>query len=235
LLSARSRGNLCSRLSLRRYGAPAGATSARGYLYVGMAPPQGVPIKHGSGAGTPLRRSPSQSQPLHNRVIALRIVRAEVGQEPAPLPDHPQQPPSRMEVVFVRLEMLAEVIDPFGQTRDLDIRRPAVFGMPLKLAHRYLLRRFTLCAHLLHLHAPDPPALRHAGRSPAGAAGAPAIPPPSLTGTGADAWLQEFMITHSPQGWQTAGPRKGPSARARCRCRCGDRSGRSLRCRRRAG
>ena len=163
-----------------------------------------------SGAGTPLRRSPPQSQPLHNRVIALRSVRAEVGQQPAPLPDHPQQPPSRMEVVFVRLEMLAEVIDPFGQTRDLDVGRPAVFGMPLKLAHRYLLRRFTLCAHLLHLHAPDPPALRPAGRSAAGAAGAPARPPPSLTGAGAAAWLQESMITHSPRGWQTAGPGEGP-------------------------
>jgi len=50
----------------------------------------------------------ADAQPLDNRFIALRIRIAQVGQKPATLGHHGQQPLAGTMILFVRLEVLLE-------------------------------------------------------------------------------------------------------------------------------
>ena len=60
------------------------------------------------------------------RTVPLDIIAFEVvEQAPTPTDEHQQAPP-RVMVLFVGLQVLGEVLDAFGQQRDLDLRGPSV-------------------------------------------------------------------------------------------------------------
>ena len=58
--------------------------------------------------------------------VTLRVRVVQVIKQTAPLADHLEQPPSGTVVLVVVLEMLGELVDSFGQQRDLYIRRTRV-------------------------------------------------------------------------------------------------------------
>src|SRR5579872_5813851 len=113
----------------------------------------------------------TQPEPLHERAVPREIVVAQVRQQPPPLAHHLQQAASRVKVVLVNLEMLAQVSDPCGQPGDLNIRRSRVIRMSPELLCRNARRPRTLGAQALHLLNNS---INLRGRDTAGAAAAPA-------------------------------------------------------------
>ena len=61
-----------------------------------------------------------------NRAVAIDILFHQIIQQASSLTDHLQKTSSGMEVLFVDLQMLGQVVDPFGQDRDLNLGRTGV-------------------------------------------------------------------------------------------------------------
>src|SRR3954449_7373316 len=71
--------------------------------------------------------------------VAVLVLAAEIIQQRAALVDQHQKTAARMVVLGVGLEVLGEVLDAFGQDRDLDFRRPSVaFALRMFLDERFL-------------------------------------------------------------------------------------------------
>jgi len=68
------------------------------------------------------RPSPPQPELGDDRPVALDVRALKVIEQPATLADQLKQPPPRIVIVGVRLEVVGEVIDPFAEDRDLDLR-----------------------------------------------------------------------------------------------------------------
>ena len=68
----------------------------------------------------------SYAQLLDDLAIAVKIVRLQVIQMPAPLPDHLQKTSPRMLIVLVRLQMLRQMADPSAQNCYLHFRRTCI-------------------------------------------------------------------------------------------------------------
>src|SRR5208282_3701064 len=74
--------------------------------------------------------SVAQLQFLRDRLIAVQIYGLQVFEQPA----------ARAVVLFVRLQMFGQMVDPLGQQRNLHVRRTRVLAMQLKLVNRLRLR-----------------------------------------------------------------------------------------------
>jgi hypothetical protein len=81
----------------------------------------------------------SEVQCLNQIAIALDIVVTEIVEQPSSLPDEHEKPAPGVMVLLVNLEMLGEVVDPLGEYGYLDIGRPGILLMPLKLFDDLLL------------------------------------------------------------------------------------------------
>src|SRR5215467_4222896 len=80
--------------------------------------------------GLPRRgMSAANAELLDQRLVAALVGALEIIEKLAPLRHELEQAPARMIVFHVSLEMLGEIIDPFGQNRDLDLGRPGVAGL----------------------------------------------------------------------------------------------------------
>lgn len=84
--------------------------------------------------------SVAQLQFLRDRLIAVQIYGLQVFEQAAALADHHQQPAARAVILFVRLQMFGQMVDPLGQQRNLHVRRTRVLAMQLKLVNRLGLR-----------------------------------------------------------------------------------------------
>src|SRR5262245_56822820 len=74
---------------------------------------------HVALAGDP--PSTANAQLVDERSIALGVLPSQILEEPPPLADEHQEPPARVVVFRVRLEVLREAVDALGQQRDLDL------------------------------------------------------------------------------------------------------------------
>src|SRR5712671_7230968 len=78
----------------------------------------------------PRRLTSAANAELLDQVLVAAFVGAlEIIEKLATLRHHLQQASPRMIVFHVRLEMLGEIVDPFGQDRDLHLRRTRVAGL----------------------------------------------------------------------------------------------------------
>ena len=68
----------------------------------------------------------AQTQLLDQGLVTPGVVTPEIVQQPSPLAHQLEQAPTRVMILLVRLEMLGEFVDPFGQDRDLDLRRAGI-------------------------------------------------------------------------------------------------------------
>jgi len=68
------------------------------------------------------RPSPPQPELGDDRPVALDVRALKVIEQPATLANQLKQAPPRIVIVGVRLEVVGEVIDPFAEDRDLDLR-----------------------------------------------------------------------------------------------------------------
>src|ERR1700704_3534731 len=73
--------------------------------------------------------SAANAELLDQALVAAFVGALEIVEKLATLRHHLQQASPRMIVLHVSLEMLGEIIDPFGQDRDLHLRRPGVAGL----------------------------------------------------------------------------------------------------------
>src|SRR5262249_52568980 len=71
------------------------------------------------------------TQLLQNRLIALRVRVAQIGQKPPALGDHGQQTFAGAMVLLVRLEMLGELADTAAQEGYLYFCRPGIGSVAL--------------------------------------------------------------------------------------------------------
>src|ERR1700704_1784843 len=82
------------------------------------------------GSVLPRRRvSAANAELLDQALVAAFVGALEIIEQLATLRHHLQQASPRMIVFHVRLEMIGQIVDPFGQDRDLNLRRPGVAGL----------------------------------------------------------------------------------------------------------
>src|ERR1700719_2245810 len=82
------------------------------------------------GNSIPRRLTSAPNAELLDQALVAAFVGAlEIVEKLATLLHHLQQASPRMIVLHVSLEMLGEIIDPFGRDRDLPLRRPGVAGL----------------------------------------------------------------------------------------------------------
>src|SRR5690606_13101902 len=74
---------------------------------------------HSTPPSTTFRRSVPQPQIRDQLPVLLQVVPANVVQQPTALPYHLQQPPSRMVILRMTLEMPRQIVDPLRQERHL--------------------------------------------------------------------------------------------------------------------
>src|SRR5512145_1457910 len=70
--------------------------------------------------------SPADSEFLDDSAISLRVLVAQILQQAPSLADQHEQPPPRVMVLRVLLEVLREAVDALGEERDLDLRGPGI-------------------------------------------------------------------------------------------------------------
>jgi hypothetical protein len=75
----------------------------------------------------------SQAERFDEAPVFLEIDFLEIIQESAPLADEFQKPPAGMKILFMHLEMLRQVVDPFRQQGNLNVRGAGIALMPFKL------------------------------------------------------------------------------------------------------
>src|ERR1035437_4384603 len=80
--------------------------------------------------------SVAQLQFLRDRLIAVQIYVLQVFEQTAALADHHQQPAARTVILFVRLQMFGQMVDPLGQQRNLHVRRTRVLTVQFKLVNQ---------------------------------------------------------------------------------------------------
>ena len=105
-----------SRTPTFRVGATRAPTSIR---YFQVSPP--VPQ-----AGCRSLLLAAQTQLLDQGLVTPGVATPEIIQQPSPLAHQLEQATTRVMILLVRLEMLGEFVDPFGQDRDLDLRRAGI-------------------------------------------------------------------------------------------------------------
>ena len=71
----------------------------------------------------------AEAKPGDDFAVAVHVAVVQVAELAAPLADKHQQPTSRVVVMLVRLEVRRQVLDPFGQDRNLYFRGASVGGV----------------------------------------------------------------------------------------------------------
>ena len=74
-----------------------------------------------SGGSFPPVSSPPDAQFRNERTVALDIVTGQVVQQPAAPADQEEQPPARVMILLVGLEVLSESTNPFREDCNLDL------------------------------------------------------------------------------------------------------------------
>src|SRR5687767_8065666 len=69
---------------------------------------------------------PAEPEPADDRLVAFRAGPVEVSEEPPPLADHHEEPTATVVVVASLAKVFDQVLDAFGEERDLDLRRSRV-------------------------------------------------------------------------------------------------------------
>src|SRR5882672_9195613 len=82
--------------------------------------------EHGPGSDETGRDLFAEPQLLDHHPVALDVGGLEIVEQPTTLTDHAEQAATAVVVALVDLEMLRQVLDAFGQERDLDFRRPRI-------------------------------------------------------------------------------------------------------------
>src|SRR5206468_10141369 len=118
----------CERLSSRFYRIPANALGPRVHSDRG-------PAMHCINDS----ELPADAELVDNRPVPPRLFTLQIFQESPPLSDQHQQPPARVVVLRVGLEMLGQSVDALGEERDLDLGRPGVALVRLELLDQALL------------------------------------------------------------------------------------------------
>src|SRR5512143_1300525 len=81
----------------------------------------------------------AEAELLDHCPVALDFRRLQIVEKPSPLSHHPEQPAATVMVALVDLEMLRQVLDPFGEKRDLDLGRTGVRLVGLELPDHFAL------------------------------------------------------------------------------------------------
>jgi len=68
--------------------------------------------------------------------VSLDILIAQVSQQPPPLTNHHQKPSPTVVILLMGPQVLGEVIDSFGQQRDLDLGRTRVLLVRAELFYK---------------------------------------------------------------------------------------------------
>src|SRR5579883_3312913 len=79
-----------------------------------------------------LRRLAAQPEPLDELLVALVVLALQIVEQPPALAHHHQEAAPGMEVAFVRIEVVRQVLDPLAEDRDLDLRRAGI-GLRLRI------------------------------------------------------------------------------------------------------
>ena len=80
------------------------------------------------GHECPGSSSATDAETLNNGAIAVDIRALKILEKTAALPDHKEQPASRVVIVLVGLEVPGEITDATRQHRHLDLGAPGVLG-----------------------------------------------------------------------------------------------------------
>jgi hypothetical protein len=80
----------------------------------------------------------SDSQPLDDAFVAVDFLALQVIEKAPPLADEAQEPPPRVVVLLVGLEVFGQIVDPRTQKRDLDLGRTRVLRVLLELSDQLL-------------------------------------------------------------------------------------------------
>src|SRR4051812_3353993 len=110
--------------------------------------------------GAPRKSLLADTEPVDELLVPRRVLRLEVVEEAAALPDQFQEPPPRMVVLLVRLEVFREVEDPFGEQRDLHLGGAGIAIVRAEPGDDVLLLAFEMqrpCAHRFSVTLPVPP------------------------------------------------------------------------------
>ena len=79
--------------------------------------------------------SAAELELLGNRLVPSQILAVEIIQQAAALADHHEQTAAGAVIFHIALEMLGEVVNPFGQKGDLHIRGAGVLLMRLEAVY----------------------------------------------------------------------------------------------------
>src|SRR5579859_1141266 len=70
--------------------------------------------------------SAAQAQPADQLLVPRSVLALQVVQQRTTLADHDQEAAAAMEILLVVAQMAGQILDPFGQDRDLHFRRTGV-------------------------------------------------------------------------------------------------------------
>ena len=115
-----------------------GISDARseGFAYDGLPHPTHSALRAAPGGGKSAAESPTgnrpgevsaaQAQALDQRLVAVGAVSPQVVEHAPPLAHQFEQSAARVVVLFMRLEVIGEPVDPLCENRDLDFGRTRV-------------------------------------------------------------------------------------------------------------
>jgi len=72
---------------------------------------------------------PSQPKACDHCAVSLHILPSQVVEQPAPLTHHHQEASAAVMIVFVLTQVLGQMVDTFGEQRDLHLGRTGVAVM----------------------------------------------------------------------------------------------------------
>src|SRR5688500_11753335 len=81
----------------------------------------------------------AQPQLVDDVLVARAVLLLEVVEQATTLPDHDQQAATRVEILLVRLQMLGQILDPFGQESHLHLRCAGVLAAIAVFLDQFLL------------------------------------------------------------------------------------------------
>ena len=89
----------------------------------------------------------SKSEFFDQLAVTLEVLLAEIGQQTFSFANQLHQPAVRRKILFVRLQMFGDTIDPLRQQGDLSFCRTRVGGFPTKFRKEI---RFLLFCNIRH-------------------------------------------------------------------------------------
>ena len=99
-------------------------------------------MESGSGCGRRSKRQAkgprllAEAEPCDDFAVAIDVFVVEVAKLTAPLADEHQKTTACVVIVLVRLQVRRQVLDPFGQDRNLDFRGARIGGVDAVLPNQ---------------------------------------------------------------------------------------------------